>query len=88
MTAATPGTLAQLQDEAQQLNAEITASGVNVTDHSTIIATAKKLLALLDKLQPHLNKAQSAFGGNETSISAANDLRNKLNKVIAVYGSA
>ena len=80
--------LADIAATAQTLFAEIQAKGVNVADKAEIVGTAKKLLQLLDQVQPHINQAQSAFGGQEAVIEQANMLRNKVNKVIATYGGA
>lgn len=82
---ATTQTLAQLQSEVSALNTELQNQGENATKASNIVATSKKLIEALDKLQPHINKAEAAFGGQKEAINQANDLRNKLNKVIAAY---
>lgn len=78
--------LASIADSAAALFSEISAKGINVADPKEITAAAKRMLSLLDQVQPHINDAQSAFGGQESVITQANDLRNKLNTVIATYG--
>ena len=77
--------LAQLQAQAQDLFAEIQSKGINAADQKEIVGKSKQLLALLDQLQPHLNKAQTAFGGQEINVQKINDLRNKINRIIATY---
>lgn len=81
-------TLEQLTSQAKSLQAEIEQKGVNAANPKDIVSKAKALLGLLDQVQPHLNKAQNAFGGQETLIQQANDLRNKLNRVIASYSTS
>ena len=78
-------TLADITEKAQALQSEIETRGVNASDHKQIVTDAKALLALLDQLQPHINRAQTAFGGQEAAVSQINSLRNKLNQVIAAY---
>lgn len=77
--------LSQLQSQAQDLFAEIQSKGINAADQKEIVAKSKQLLSLLDALQPHINKAQTAFGGQEINVQKINDLRNKLNRIVATY---
>lgn len=85
--ASTP-TLASIAADAQTLFSEISSKGVNVADPKELTRAAKALLAVLDNLQPHLNTAQNALGGQEAVIAQANDLRNKLNRIVSAYGGA
>ncbi len=78
-------TLAEVGAKAAAILANIQNKGIDATDKKSIVDTSKSLVGLIDSLQPHINTAQSAFGGQEAAISQANDLRNKLNKVIAAY---
>lgn len=80
-------TIAEIVAQAQALQAEIATQGVNASDKASIVSTAKKLIALLNSLQPHVNAADQAFGGNTAAASQITDLRNKLNKVVAAYSS-
>lgn len=80
--------LASIATKAQQLADQIAAKGVNVAEPKEIVATAKSLLGVLDELQPHINTAQAAIGGQEQTINDANNLRNKLNRVVSAYGGA
>lgn len=77
--------LAEVGAKAAAILADIQNKGVDATDKKSIVDNSKKLVGLIDALQPHINTAQNAFGGQEAAISQANDLRNKLNKVIAAY---
>jgi len=77
--------LAAINEEVTKLSQEIQAKGIDAAKPEEIVSSAKKMLAALDKLQPHINKAEQAFGGQKDAISQANDLRNRLNKVIAAY---
>lgn len=79
--------LADITAQAQALLAEIQAKGVNVTDTKSIVSSAKALLGLIEQVQPHVNKANTAFGGQDANVAAINDLRNKLNKIIATYST-
>ena len=82
---ATTQTLSSLQEEVSNLSKEIQNKGIDGSNPGEIVSSSKKLLLALDKLQPHINRAESAFGGQKEAINQANDLRNKLNKVIAAY---
>jgi molecular chaperone GrpE (heat shock protein) len=79
--------LADVTAEAQALFTQIQAQGINAADKGQIVASAKQLLALLDKLQPHLNNAATAFGNQDANVTKINTLRNQLNKIITVYSS-
>lgn len=85
MAGAQPTSLEHIVAEAKGLQEAIQGQGVNAANPKEIVASATKLLGVLDKLQPHINQAQSAFGGQEPVVNQANDLRNKLNRVIASY---
>lgn len=81
-------TLASIAEKANSLFTEISSKGVNVADPKHITSTAKSLLGVLDDLQPHINTAQAAIGGQEDVINQANDLRNKLNRIVSAYGGS
>ncbi len=82
---ATTTTLADINEEVSKLSAEIQNKGIDATKPAEIVVSAKKMLAALDKLRPHINQAESAFGNQKDAISQANSLTNRLNKVIAAY---
>lgn len=85
MVDAKPNDLASIKTQAEQIFSDIQAKGVNVADKKEIVKHAKSLLVLLDSLQPHINTAQSAFGNQTGVMNASNELRNKLNRIVAAY---
>jgi len=55
-------------------------------DEAAVKAGLKQVSDAIDQLMPHVNKAQSAFGGLDEHIAALTDLKNKVAKARAVYG--
>lgn len=82
---ATTKSLADLTQDVANLSDKIQSEGVDVTDPKVIVSTAAQLLAALETLQPHINKAEQAFGGQKDAQNRLTELKNKLNKVIAAY---
>jgi inhibitor of KinA sporulation pathway (predicted exonuclease) len=80
-------TLAEVTAEAQTLFAQIQSKGINAADKGEIVTSAKALLAILNKLQPHLNSAATAFGNQDANVTKINALRNQLNKIVSVYNT-
>lgn len=80
-------TLADIASEAANIASEIQGKGVDIANKAEIVASVTKLLGVLDKVQPHINQAQQAFGGQEATIAQANDLRNTLNRIKATYSA-
>lgn len=78
-------TLADLAQAAQELSSEVQGKGVNAADPKEIVAAATKVLMLLDALQPHIGKANTAgisVGEQEKMLT---ELRNKAQRLIAAY---
>jgi len=82
---AAPLTIQDIGNQVAQYVAELQSKGLDITKKHEVVAAMKKLLASLDQIQPHINTAQNAFGGQESLQQQANDLRNRLNKIIAAY---
>lgn len=80
-------TIETLLAEAGALAESLQNGKVNLADHKEVVAIAKKALAILDKVMPHINKAQTAFGGMEDLTNRVTALRNQLNRVISAYSS-
>lgn len=83
--AASAPSIDDIRAEAQAIQSEVNANPVSAADKAAIVSHAQKLLGLLDKLQPHLNQAQAAFGGQEQTMQTLTDLKNKLQRIIAAY---
>ena len=86
MATPTQPTLADIQEKARALTAQIQASPVDASDKKAIAGHAKTLLTLVEQTIPHINTAQNAFGGQEEALNQATALKNRLAKVIAAYG--
>jgi hypothetical protein len=56
-------------------------------DEAAVRAGLKEVAKQIDTLMPHINKAQQAFGGLDDHQAALTDLKNKVAKAQAVYGS-
>ncbi len=80
-------TLSEISTQANDIFNEVSNKGAGTIEPKEIVSNTRKLLAILDKLQPHINKAETAFGGQKDTISKANELRNKLNRIITTYSS-
>lgn len=82
---ATTESLADIAQRVSALSTKIQGEGIDVTDPKVIVATATELLNALDILQPHINRAERAFGGQKDAQNRLVELKNKLNNVIAAY---
>lgn len=82
---ATTETLADITNQVSKLTSKIQTEGVDVTDPKVIVSTATELLSALNKVQPHINQAERAFGGQKEAQNRLTELKNKLNNVIAAY---
>ena len=78
-------TLEEITKEAADLSSHIQSEGVSITDPKEIVSTSKALIATLDKIQPHINKAEQAFGNQKEAQNKLIELRNRLQKVVAAY---
>lgn len=58
----------------------------NMPSNSEIKSTLVDLEKRLNVLEPLVNKAQTAFGGQENLQMQIKDLRNKISNAKAVYG--
>lgn len=56
-----------------------------IVDKKEVLRQAKEQLKALDALMPHINQANAAFGAFDDQAKQAQDLRTKLQQVIAAY---
>lgn len=63
--------------------AKVTTSPV---DEAAVKSGLKQVSDAIDALMPHVNKAQTAFGGLDAHVDALTDLKNKVAKARSVYG--
>ena len=56
-------------------------------DEAAVKKNLKTLDAQVDALMPHLNKAQTAFGGLDEHVATLTELKNKIAKARSVYGA-
>ncbi len=52
-----------------------------------VVSNLKDLEQRINILLPHINKAQTAFGGLENVQKSITDLQNRISQAKAVYGS-
>jgi len=83
--ATTQQTLADITKEVSDLSSKIQSEGVSITDPKQIVLASKSLLEALNKIQPHINKAEQAFGNQKEAMDRMIELRNKLQKVVTAY---
>lgn len=60
---------------------------VSPVDEKVVKAGLKDIADKIDILMPHINKAQTAFGGLDEHLATLQDLKAKVAKARSIYGA-